>query len=559
MASPDMTTIRRIRRIRSSGSEVRSTSSWRLAALAIFRAGLVGWLGILGCTDPYSGPLDPIDAGGINSGNGGAASGGTPTVAASGGGAGGNAAGAGGGNGGEAGRRDAAAEVNGPASDLANGGEFELRITANGRGSAIIADHDSYKRLWCDSECVTGPDPKKCPDCVFRYPAGTRVALEFKPRAPSIVTSWSGACAGAKDCSVLMDKDQVVGATIEIDGATKLEAVTRFERRFTQLVTIGNDVFAAGTGSTGFTTPGGQTLVRPSGFLSRLNAGGIWSDVQLFGETWQPATWTLYGLVATDSGGLLGIGEGSQQWVAFRGAPNNEFSVIGLPANIDSVRVMRDGFLVNEVPENPDGMPSRSLRLDANGTKLTTLPIGGFAASGDRGSMFMQVYSEPFPGASIVKINAAGQTIWTVDSPRNVSFQAGFDGGDGLLLWGDVSAPVVVGGMTVRSPVTGSYVIALSGSNGAVKWSRVVGGARHPHVAVSGTSIYFGASMLAPQPPIQLDDSVAVAGTGFVCRLDPTSGKVLWSTPIAHDVVDVLPTPATILVAAENRLYRFLP
>jgi hypothetical protein len=78
---------------------------------------------------------------------------------------------------------------------------YTVTVALDGTGAGAI--HSSPAGIDCDG--TTG--------CTATFPAGTAVTLTAAPGAKARLATWTGACGGATDCALTLDRDLTVGAT----------------------------------------------------------------------------------------------------------------------------------------------------------------------------------------------------------------------------------------------------------------------------------------------------------------------------------------------------------
>jgi len=90
-----------------------------------------------------------------------------------------------------------------PASTTASGGLplYDLGVSIQGGGTGIVSS--SPAGIYCGF------------DCSELFPAGTKVSLSATPDANSVFENWSGACAGAGDCAIVVTGTLSVAANFE--------------------------------------------------------------------------------------------------------------------------------------------------------------------------------------------------------------------------------------------------------------------------------------------------------------------------------------------------------
>jgi hypothetical protein len=443
---------------------------------------------------------------------------------------------------------------------------YELRIKTAGKGSGIIADKEEKHLIWCDSECTITSGPSKCDSCVARYPAGTQVTLELRPRSPTVAMQWAGACAAGRECVVVMDKDRDVSVDLQIEGATHLDRifpnpgslVSNFVSPSKRFV-LGPDLFTAGMACTGCVILNGKPFEHAGLYTARLGSDGAWETPQFFGDGWSPTmdSWRLGGVAITETGELLGAVFANEMPFGFRGAPGKPFLQVTFPPKMRSLSPLRNGFLGSS-----DAMPWTL--FDATGKAVAPVAPGFSTAlvvvGADKGGLFVSP-SSPASVTTIAKIDGAGKKLWesqvSVDL-RNRSDALLFDGVDGLVVTGVFDSAVSIGGTTIQTKNDSIFVARLSGTDGSVRWARAIEGTQTPFAAIAGTALYVGGNIHDQGGGARAGDAT-VRGTGFIARLDLNSGQPIWFEPTAHDVASVSATSTSVWVTSSSWLYRFLP
>jgi hypothetical protein len=454
-----------------------------------------------------------------------------------------------------------------PPAEAGPGGTFELRISTTGKGSGIISDNESPHRIYCDSECVKGCPlcAKTCAMCAAQYPAGTQVPLQLRSRQPSIATAWSDVCGAGATCTVALNNDRDLQVDLQIEGADHLEAVFPDAGLPLSVVGLGADLYAVGVGCRACEVLNGALFLRDGLYYAKMEDNGRWTTPQFVGDGWSaypPAFWTLTDLIVTSGGDLAGVIRDGVSQFAFVGKPGGPFKQLGLESNSSPIFCLRDGFVAGDVSVPSPG--GRSVRFDLAGQRVSTYEGFGLSPNGDRafpadGTSFFVTRYASAGTLAVSKINGAGAALWTANLVALQSMNVISDGADGLLVVGEFSGDLNVGGTMVRSPANAAFVARLSGSDGSARWVRTYEATRRPFTALVGTALYIGASIQDASIGTRVGDNLMVRGTAFVARVDLTTSQPVWANPIAYDVKNVAATSAAVWVQSPGTLYRFRP
>jgi hypothetical protein len=300
-------------------------------------------------------------------------------------------------------------------------------------------------------------------------------------------------------------------------------------------------------------------------YSAKLGTDGRWTAGQLVSEGWPslPDFWTLTDLVTTARGDIAGVIQDGMGQFAFVGTPGATFSQRGLGSNSSPIYCLRDGFVAGELSA-PGAIPQWG-RFDLDGNRVTSYGALGLASTGDRAfpadgsNFFTSRYASITSTVAVSKISGTGASIWTVNLLALQSMILTSDGADGLLVIGEFSGDLTVAGTKVSSPGKAVFVAALEGSYGKARWVQTYEGSRHPYAAMVGPRLYLGASIQDASIGTRVGNNLTVRGTGFVARLDLTTGQPVWANPTAYEVKNVAATSAAVWVQSPGTLYRFRP
>jgi hypothetical protein len=307
----------------------------------------------------------------------------------------------------DAGPRDSALSP----PDASGAVDYELRITIRGLGSGIVGEKDAFERLTCDSdrECKKFPNLRMCSTCVARYRAGTKVSLVLSPRIPSRAVDWSSACLGSRECEVVVNGDTEVTVTLDVQGASHLEATVPFGGDLSSAAVVGNDIFRLFGECDGSAVPGAKP--RCGGRIERLTRSGDWAGRRAFGETWFDREMILESIRGTETGAIIARGflfNMVEKSVAFRGLPDGPFALAPFQCDSHDCVLFRDGFLADRMINGQrhlvyfDAKENRTSDFGPRNSEL------GDTVGAPNAEFFMTGYSD------VSKYSSTGQLIWSV-------------------------------------------------------------------------------------------------------------------------------------------------